>query len=92
MENMIASTDPDLRKDDQIVIAGAGGFIGGSLTRYLMEQGFTNIRAVDKKPLPYWYQHIPGVESLCMDLSIQENTVRAVEGAVEVYNFAADMG
>jgi hypothetical protein len=29
MENMIASTDPALCKDDLIVIAGAGGFIGG---------------------------------------------------------------
>jgi GDP-D-mannose 3',5'-epimerase len=61
---MTASTDPELRKDDLIVIAGAGGFIGGSLTRYFHEQGFTRIRAVDKKPLPYWYQRIPGVENL----------------------------
>lgn len=92
MDNLLASTDPELNKNDQIVVAGAGGFIGGSLTRYLSEQGFANIRAIDKKPLPYWYQRIPGVENLCLDLSIQENSVRAVEGAVEVYNFAADMG
>ena len=92
MENMTAVTDPNLRKDDQIVIAGAGGFIGGALTRYLSSQGFTNIRAVDKKPLPYWYQRIQGVENLCLDLSIEKNAKRAVEGAVEVYNFAADMG
>jgi GDP-D-mannose 3',5'-epimerase len=35
---------------------------------------------------------VPGVECLCMDLSEKENAVRAVEGAVEVYNLAADMG
>ena len=92
MENMIASTDPELHKNDQIVIAGAGGFIGGALVNYFHEQGFTCIRAVDKKPLPYWYQRIPGVESLCMDLSEKENAINAVKGAVEVYNFAADMG
>jgi nucleoside-diphosphate-sugar epimerase len=81
-----------LKKDDLIVIAGAGGFIAGSLVRYFADQGFTNIRAIDKKPLPEWYQRTPGVENLSMDLSILENCRRAVEGAVEVYNLAADMG
>jgi GDP-D-mannose 3', 5'-epimerase len=81
-----------LKKDDLIVIAGAGGFIAGSLVRYFTEQGFTNIRAIDKKPLPEWYQRVPGVESLSMDLSLVDNCKRAVEGAVEVYNLAADMG
>jgi GDP-D-mannose 3', 5'-epimerase len=67
MNNKIASTDPELSKEDLIVIAGAGGFIGGSLTRYFHEQGFLHIRAVDKKPLPNWYQHVSGVESVCLD-------------------------
>ncbi len=91
-KNMTAATCPTLRKDDLIVIAGAGGFIAGSLTRYFHEQGFTRIRAIDKKPLPDWYQRIPGVEALCLDLSEKDNAVQAVEGAVEVYNLAADMG
>ena len=54
-------------KDDLIVITGAGGFIAGALTRYFHDQGFTNIRAVDKKPLYEWYQRLPGVQSLCLD-------------------------
>ncbi|MCS7038127.1 MAG: NAD-dependent epimerase/dehydratase family protein [Anaerolineae bacterium] len=91
-EALLAANSPDLRKDDLIVITGAGGFIGGALTRYFHEQGFTRIRAVDKKPLPQWFQRIPGVETLCLDLSKEENAIRAVEGAVEVYNLAADMG
>ncbi len=81
-----------LNKDDLIVIAGAGGFIAGALTRYFHNQGFTRIRAIDKKPLPEWYQRVPGVESLSMDLSLVDNCERAVEGAAEVYNLAADMG
>ncbi len=81
-----------LHKDDLIVITGAGGFIGGSLTRYFHDQGFTNLRAIDKKPLIDWYQRVPGVESLSLDLSEFTNCRRAVEGAVEVYNLAADMG
>ena len=80
------------KKDDLIVIAGAGGFIAGSLTRYFHDQGFTNIRAIDKKPLPMWYQRVTGVESLSLDLSDPGNCKHATEGAVEVYNLAADMG
>jgi GDP-D-mannose 3',5'-epimerase len=81
-----------LKKDDLIVITGAGGFIAGALARYFREQGFTRIRAVDKKPLYQWYQRVPGVESLCLDLSYEENCRRVCEDAVEVYNLAADMG
>ena len=81
-----------LNKDDQIVIAGAGGFIAGALTRYYHDQGFTRIRAIDKKPFDDWYQLVPGAENLSLDLSQRDNCVRAVEGAVEVYNLAADMG
>jgi len=81
-----------LNKNDLIVIAGAGGFIAGALARYFHEQGFTRIRAVDKKPLPQWYQRTPGTECLCMDLQYEDNCKRACEGAVEVYNLAADMG
>jgi len=81
-----------LKKDDQIVIAGAGGFIAGALARYFHDQGFTRIRAIDKKPLPEWYQVTEGIESLCLDLSDDYNCHKACEGAVEVYNLAADMG
>ena len=79
-------------KDDLIVIAGAGGFIAGSLVRYFHDRGFNRIRAVDEKPLPDWYQRTPGVECLCLDVSQEENCRRVCEGAVEVYNLAADMG
>lgn len=91
-KQLICATYPGRKKDNLILIAGAGGFIGGSLARYFHDQGFTHIRAVDKKPLPLWYQNVPGVECLCMDLSEPQNCKRAVEGAVEVYNLAADMG
>ena len=88
----IAGNSPTLKKDDLIVITGAGGFIGGALTRYFHDQGFTRIRAIDKKPLPEWYQRVPDVESLSMDLSEKDHCIWACEGAVEVYNLAADMG
>ena len=84
--------DRKLNRDDLILITGAGGFIAGSLVRYFHDLGYTRIRAVDRKPLPDWYQRVEGVECLCMDLSEKEHAIRAAEGAVEVYNLAADMG
>src|ERR1035437_6469059 len=83
--------DRKLNRDDLIVIAGAGGFIAGSLARYFHELGYTRIRGIDRKPLPEWYQRVPGVECLSMDLGEKANAIQAVEGAVEVYNLAADM-
>jgi nucleoside-diphosphate-sugar epimerase len=82
-----------MKKDDLIVIAGAGGFIAGALTRHFKESGFTNIRAVDIKPIDQWYQTVEGVDSVpdC-DLQIKENCYKVCEGAVEIYNLAADMG
>jgi GDP-D-mannose 3', 5'-epimerase len=81
-----------MNKSDLVLITGAGGFIGGSLARSFHERGFNRIRAVDKKPLSEWYQRVPGAESICLDVSDPKNCARACEGAVEVYNLAADMG
>lgn len=81
-----------MKKDDLIVITGAGGFIAGNLAQYFKKKGFTRIRAVDKKPLYEWYLRVPGVESLSLDCSLEANCHRVCEGAVEVYNLAADMG
>ncbi len=89
---MVTVSSSTTKPDDLIVIAGAGGFIAGALARYFQEKGFTRIRAIDKKPLPQWYQQVAGVENICLDLSVEENCRRVCEGAVEVYNLAADMG
>jgi nucleoside-diphosphate-sugar epimerase len=91
-QKRLVEKDPKLKKDDLIVLAGGGGFIAGALARYFTDKGFTRIRAVDKKPLPEWYQRVPGVECLNLDLSNAKNCERVCEGAVEVYNLAADMG
>jgi len=88
----IVEQDAPTRKDDLIVITGGGGFIGGNLALYFKNKGFTNLRVVDKKPLYEWYLHTPGAQNLCLDVSIEANCQRVCEGAVEVYNLAADMG
>ena len=61
-----------MSKDDLVVVAGAGGFIGGHLVRVLQQRGHTNIRAVDVKPLNEWYQKTPGVENQVRDLALLE--------------------
>ena len=88
----IVEKDAPLQKDDLIVITGGGGFIAGNLALYFKKKGFTNLRVVDKKPIYEWYLHVPGAENLCLDVSVDENCRRVCEGAVEVYNLAADMG
>lgn len=91
-KQILVEKDTPLKKDDLIVITGGGGFIGGNLALYFKQKGFTNLRAVDKKPLCEWYLPSPGVENLCLDVSHEANCQRVCEGAVEVYNLAADMG
>ncbi|HUE05301.1 MAG TPA: NAD-dependent epimerase/dehydratase family protein [Bryobacteraceae bacterium] len=91
-QNADVRIERSIGHDDLIVIAGAGGFIAGGLTRYFHDLGYTRIRAIDRKPVPEWYQRVPGVECLSLDLSEKDNAIRAVQGAVEVYNLAADMG
>src|SRR6202142_3382804 len=88
----VVEKDAPLKKDDLIVITGAGGFIAGNLALYFKKKGFINIRAVDKKPLYEWYLHVPGVQNLCLDVSVEANCGRVCEGAVEAYYLAADMG
>jgi GDP-D-mannose 3', 5'-epimerase len=75
----------------KIVVAGAGGFIGGHLVKELMKKGNT-VRAVDIKPLNEWYQVSDQADNLVMDLRLRDNCFRAVNGYNEVYNLAADMG
>ena len=75
-----------------IVVAGAGGFIGGALVADLRKQGHKKIRAVDIKPLNEWYQCFPDVENIQADLKDKANCFRACDGATEVYQLAADMG
>jgi GDP-D-mannose 3', 5'-epimerase len=75
----------------KIVVAGAGGFIGGHLTRELVKSG-NQVRAIDLKPLNEWYQVSPEADNLVLDLRLRENCYRAVNGFQEVFNLAADMG
>lgn len=75
-----------------IVVCGAGGFIGGHLISSLREKGFQNLRAVDIKPFDEWYQIFNDVENLQLDLKGLQEAQKAVDNSDIVYNLAADMG
>ena len=79
-------------KNSKIVVCGGGGFIGGHLVKDLVGQGHGDVRAVDVKPLDEWYQKVPGVENLQLDLQRLDACEKALEGASQVFNLAADMG
>lgn len=76
----------------RILVAGAGGFIGGHLVAHLRKQGHAAIRAVDIKPAREWYQRFDDVENLELDLKDLSNCQRSTQGVSLVYNLAADMG
>jgi nucleoside-diphosphate-sugar epimerase len=78
--------------NDLILVAGAGGFIGGHLVASLRQRGFTNIRGVDIKPCDEWYQCFDDVENVVADLKDLAACQNACRDAAEVYNLAADMG
>ena len=75
----------------KILVAGAGGFIGGHLVNDLLSKGF-EVRAVDKKPISEWYQVFTDAENLILDLNDFSNCIKSVENIEVIYNLAADMG
>ena len=81
-----------LEKTAKIIVTGAGGFIGGALVNHLFNQGYTNLRAADIKPLNEWYQINPKVENKQFDLKEKEACFSICENADYVFNLAADMG
>ncbi|HEX3940469.1 MAG TPA: NAD-dependent epimerase/dehydratase family protein, partial [Acidobacteriaceae bacterium] len=76
----------------RVVVCGGGGFIGGHLVRSLIKNGAATVRAVDVKPLDEWYQAVPGIENLVLDLQEKDSCMIAADGAEVVFQLAADMG
>lgn len=74
-----------------ILVTGAGGFLGGHLTRRLVARGLA-VRAVDCKPFENWILRSPGAENLVHDLAEKEACYQVMKDVEAVYNFAADMG
>jgi nucleoside-diphosphate-sugar epimerase len=75
----------------KILVAGAGGFIGGHLVNKLESLG-NDVLAVDIKPLENWYQTPIYSKPIVADLSLLNNAMDLTSGIERVFNLAADMG
>lgn len=80
-----------MRKHVDVVVTGAGGFIGGHLVRALRGRG-DSVRAVDRRPISEWHQVVDGAENVRVDLRDLKACHAVTQGAKTVYNLAADMG
>ncbi|CDO59064.1 dTDP-glucose 4,6-dehydratase [Candidatus Phaeomarinobacter ectocarpi] len=81
-----------MSKAGTVLVAGAGGFIGGHLVNYLKDQGHTSVRAIDVKPPESWYQRHDWADNQVLDLNDLLNCRKAADGTCAIYNLAADMG
>lgn len=77
---------------NNILICGAGGFIGGHLTSTLLNKGFKNIKAVDIKPFDQWYQKFDEAQNFQLDLQEKNACDKIMTGIDTVFNLAANMG
>ena len=76
----------------RILVAGAGGFIGGWLVSQLLKDSKNEVTSVDIKPRSEWYQSFSEASEIVSDLRDNQNVDKVSEGIDEIYNLAADMG
>jgi GDP-D-mannose 3',5'-epimerase len=77
------------RRQQRVLVAGAGGFIGGHLVKRLKAEGYW-VRGVDLKR--HDYSESTADEFIVGDLCVPEVARASVDGIAEVYQLAADMG
>ena len=76
----------------EVVVTGAGGFIGGHLVADLLKEGRFRVRAVDVKPADEWFRVFGEADNRVLDLSDRDACRDVLDGARFVFNLAADMG
>jgi len=76
----------------KILIAGAGGFIGGHLVKYFVDQGKYEIICADIKPFEYWFQIFDENKNYSLDLKNYDNCIKVSENVEFIFNMACNMG
>src|SRR5918992_6222601 len=74
---------------ERVLVAGAGGFIGHHLVKFLVARGYW-VRGVDIKEPEY--EPSSAHEFELLDLRRRDNCLIATQGMDQVYNLAADLG
>ena len=79
-------------KNKKILVVGAGGFIGGHLTKKLLDDG-NLIVATDIKPREYWFQEFETANNYySMDMKDIKNCKEVTKNIDLVFNMACNMG
>ena len=74
-----------------ILVTGAGGFIGGHLAKYLRDKGYF-VRGVDIKFHRWMKKDEFCNEFFILDMTKWKDVLKAVRGVDQIYNLAANMG
>ena len=75
----------------KILVAGAGGFIGGHLVKDLLAEGH-DVVCADLKPIEFWFQSFENCKNFSLDLKEYENCLKVSKGVDFIYNMACNMG
>ena len=75
-----------------VLICGAGGFIGGHLANRLIKLGVKNIICADIKPLEYWFQLNDECHNYSLDLKDYSNCLKLSKNVDYIFNMACNMG
>ena len=76
----------------KVLICGAGGFIGGHLTKYFIDQGSYEITCVDIKPFEYWFQIFDKNKNYSLDLKDYQSCIDVTKNIDYIFNMACNMG
>jgi len=76
---------------NKYLIVGAGGFIGGHLSKRLLEEN-NNVIGADIKPLDLWFQKHQKSKNFSLNMQEYENCIKMTRDVDYVINLACNMG
>jgi len=77
---------------NKILICGAGGFIGGHLVNYYLQNSDNELVCADIKPEANWFQIFDKNKNFSLDLKNFESCMEVTKDVDYVFNLACNMG